>query len=51
MDSVYVNGKNYYAQVFLEKYKHVVRKKKMPHFITNDTEIYFDYSDDCDEKN
>ena len=35
--------------MFLEKYKHVVRKKKMPYFITDDTEIYSDDSDGSDD--
>ena len=43
IDSVYIKDKNYYLQVFLEKYKHVVRKKKS-YFVTDD-------SDDSDEKN
>ena len=29
IDSVYTKDKNYYPQVFLEKYKHVVRKKEI----------------------
>ena len=39
-DSVFRSGKNYYPQVFLEECKYVVKEKKMPRFITKDTEIY-----------
>ena len=38
-DSVFRTGKNYYPQVFLEEYKCVVKEKKMPKYITDDTEI------------
>ena len=44
--SVYIKDKNYYSQVFLEKYKYV-REKKMSNFITDNIEIN---SDDSDEK-
>ena len=40
IDSVYIKNKNYYLQVFLEKYKYVSRE--------TDVEIY---SDDSDEEN
>ena len=40
IDSVYIKDKKYYGQVFLEKYKHFVRKKG---------HIFF-YLDDSDEK-
>ena len=46
IDLVYIKDKNYYPQVFLEKYKHVFRKKRS-YFVTDDIEIY---SDDSDEK-
>ena len=36
VDSVYRNDKNYYPQVFLEKYKYVVKKKSMSKFIIED---------------
>ena len=45
-----MKDKNYYCQVLLEKYKHVVRAKKMSNFITGNVEIYSDDSDDFDEK-
>ena len=48
--SVNMKDKNYYCQVLLEKYKHVVRAKKMSNFITDNIEIYSDDSDDFDEK-
>ena len=48
-DSVYIKDKSYSPQVFLEKYKCVVRKKRSC-FITDDIEIYSDDSDDSDEK-
>ena len=41
MYSVYIKAKSYYPQVFLEKNKHVVRKKRRHIFITDDI-----YSDD-----
>ena len=46
------NGKNYYPQVFLEKYKFVVKRKKMPAYITADIKNSCDDSDreDSDEK-
>ena len=50
IDSVYIKDKSYYPQVFLEKYKHV-RRKKMSYFITDDREIYSDDSDDSDDSN
>ena len=45
IDSVYIKNKNYYLQVFLEKYKYVSRE--------TDVEIYSDEenSDDSDEEN
>ena len=46
IDSVYIKDKNYYPQVFLEKYKHIVRKKRS-HILLMTTEIY---SDDSDEE-
>ena len=41
IDLVYIKDKNYYPQVFLEKYKHVFRKKRS-YFVTDDIEIYSD---------
>ena len=49
-DSVYMKDKNYYPQVFLEKYKPVVRKKKRSYFITDYIKIYSDDYDDSDGK-
>ena len=51
IDSVYIKDKNYYPQVFLEKYEHVVRKKKRSYFITDNIEINFDDSDNSDDSN
>ena len=45
-DSVFNTGRNYYPQVFLEC-KYVVKEKKIPKYIIDDTEI----SSDSDEKN
>ena len=39
IDFVFRTGKRYYAQVFLEECKYVVKEKMMPEYITNDTEI------------
>ena len=46
------NDKNYYPQVFLEKYKFVVKRKKMPDYITADIKNSCDDSDreDSDKK-
>ena len=41
IDSVYIKDKNYYPQVFLEKYKHVLRRNKTSYSVTDDIEIYF----------
>ena len=52
IDSVYIKDKNYDPSVFLRKYKHVVRKKKISYFITDNIEIYsndFDGPADFDE--
>ena len=59
IDSVYRKDKNYYPQVFLEKYNFVVVEKKMSN-LNDDIEIYSDdcynevsdeeYSDDSDEE-
>ena len=48
IDSVYIKDKNYYPQVFLGKYKHVIRKKRS-YFITYDIKSYFDDSDEKTE--
>ena len=49
IDLVYIKDRNYNPQVFLKKYKHVVRKKT-GHILLLTTEIYSDYSGDSDEK-
>ena len=41
--------KYYHPQVFLEKYKCVVREKKISNFITDDIEIFFD-QENSDQK-
>ena len=45
IDSVHRTGKNYYAQVFLEECKYVVKEKQTPEYITDDIEISSDDSD------
>ena len=50
IDSVYIRNKNSGPQVFLEKYKHIVRKKKRSYFIADNIEIYSVDSDGSDEK-
>ena len=47
LDSVFRTGKNYYSQVSLEEYKYVVKEKKIPKYITDDTEM----SSDSDREN
>ena len=45
-----MKDKNYYTQVFLEKYKYVFREKKFSNFIIDDIEVYSDDSGDSDEE-
>ena len=47
LGSVFRTGKNYYSQVSLEEYKYVVKEKKIPKYITDDTEM----SSDSDREN
>ena len=47
LDSVFRTGKNYYSQVSLEEHKYVVKEKKIPKYITDDTEM----SSDSDREN
>ena len=47
LDSAFRTGKNYYSQVSLEEYKYVVKEKKIPKYITDDTEM----SSDSDREN
>ena len=47
IDSVFQTGKNYYPQVFLEECKYIVKEKKIPKYIIDDTEI----SSDSDRQN
>ena len=51
IDSVYIKDKNCYPQVFLEKYRHIARKKKKSFFITDNIEICSDVSGDPDDSN
>ena len=53
INSSFRAGKNCYPQVFLEECKYVVKEKKIPEYITDDTEIFPDDSDreDSDEEN
>ena len=46
IDSLFGTGKSYYPQVFLEECKYVVKKKKMPKYISDDIDI----SSDSDKK-
>ena len=48
IDSVYTTGKDDYSHVFLEECKYIVKEKKMSEYITDDTGIA---SDDSDEQN
>ena len=45
IDSVFGTSNNYYPQVFLEEWKHVVKEKKMLQYITDDIVISYDDSD------
>ena len=49
IDSVFRTGKNYYPQVFIEKYNDVVKEKKILEYITYDLEISFDDQENSDE--
>ena len=52
IDSVFRTGKHYYPQVLLEECKYVVKEKKIPKYIFNDTEISSDSDrESSDEKN
>ena len=42
IDSAFSTGKIYYPQVFLEECKYVVKEKKIPEYIIDDIEIFFD---------
>ena len=47
---VFRTGKNYYPQVFLEERKYVVKEKKIPKYITDDTGISTDSNRDNSDK-
>ena len=47
IDSSFRVSKNYHPQVFLEECKHLVKEKKIPKYIIDDTEI----SSDSNRKN
>ena len=47
IDSVFRTDKNYYPQVFLEECKYVVKEKRIPKYIIDDTKI----SSDSDTEN
>ena len=49
IDSVYIKDTNYYPQVFLEKYKHVVRKKDVIFYYRQHILLLTIYSDDFDD--
>ena len=49
IDSGFRTGKNYYPHVFLEECKYAVKEKKMPEYITENTEI--SDREDSDEEN
>ena len=40
ISSVFRKSKNNYPQVLLEEYKHVVKDKKIPEYITDETDIF-----------
>ena len=52
IDSVFIIGKNFYHQVFLEECKDVVKGKNMLEYITDELDISSDDSEEnSDEKN
>ena len=53
IDSVFRTKNSYYSQVFLVECKDVVKEKKTPNYINDDTEIASDDSDreDFHDKN
>ena len=53
IDSIFNIGANYYPQVFLDKWKSIVKGKKMSMFINDELATSLDncdYSDDSDEE-
>ena len=46
IDFVLETGKNYYPQVFLEECENIVKKKKVPGYITDNIQISSNDSDD-----
>ena len=52
IDSVFKACKNYYPQMFLEECKYVVKEKKIPEYIIDDIEFFFDSDkENSDEEN
>ena len=49
IDSVFRTGKNCYPQVYLEKFRYVVKAKKLSKYINDETEIFPDKN--FDEEN
>ena len=47
INSVFITGKSYFPQVFLEECKYVVKEKTIPQYIIDDIEI----SSDSDREN
>ena len=44
-------SKNYYPQVFLKESEYIVKEKKIPRYIIDDTEIYDSDKENSDEEN
>ena len=51
IDSVYRKDKNHYLQVFLEKLNILLKKKKIPEYITIDDSCDNSDSEDSDKEN
>ena len=50
IDSLFKIGKNYYTQVFLKKYKYIVKEKEVAKYINEDLEISHNDSDNEDSE-
>ena len=50
IDSVFKMDVNYYLQVFLKKYKYIVKEKEATKHITEKLEIFSDNLDESDEE-
>ena len=50
IDLIFIMGKNYYPQVFLEELRYIVKKKEVTGHIIEDLEVSCDDSDESNEE-